>query len=283
MDFSEYSMPVIQYALDFTKDSSAEIRLLHVFDDPFVDRDLGPVSSTNKVSAYTEQLIHKMESDAKLQMEELLKTVRVATKDRPESTFLLSSAIIRGLAADQIVLAAHTWHPHLVIMGSRGHSKLDKIIFGTVTQSVIKQSRVPVLALPLRYTFQPLKNILYGTNFHNYDVYAIGKLMNLLQDADCKYHITHFNLDDDLESDEEKMLELHDQVEHDHRNAKMHFEIVSTEKLLPAFEEFISDYRIDLVALTARRMNKWQSLFTTSQTFHLLGNMKKPLLVFHEV
>lgn len=282
VDFSDYTWTQIQYALDFTKNSACEIRLIHVFDDPFVENNMPPNTTNNPVTEYTEELIHKMETDAYANMQMMMAKVREATKDRKDPDFIVSSSVRRGLAVDEILNEARTWRPHLIIMGTKGHSKINRVMFGTVTQSVIKHAHIPLLALPLHYTFRKISNVLYGTNFNNYDVYAIGKMMRLLQDSECKFHITHFNLDDDIETDEKNMRQLSNQVENDYRNARLHFEIINSAKLKKGIEEFIADYAIDLVALTARKMNMWQNLFTKSNTIMLLNSTKIPLLVFHE-
>ncbi|MBK7109216.1 MAG: universal stress protein [Bacteroidetes bacterium] len=283
VDFSDYTWTQVQYALDFTKHFACEIRLVHVFDDPFVDKDISQTPIKNQVTGYTEELIHKMETDAHSNMQVMLAKVREATKDRKDSDFILSSSVRRGFAADEVLNEARAWRPHLIIMGTRGHSKIDRVMFGTVTQSVIKHAHIPILALPLNYSFRKISKVLYGTNFNNYDVYAIGKMMHLLQDSECKFHITHFNLDDDIVSDEKNMMQLSSQVENDYRNARLQFEIINSEKLKKGFEEFIADYSIDMVALTARKMNMWQNLFTKSNTIMLLNATDIPLLVFHEV
>lgn len=59
VDFSDYTWTQVQYALDFTKHFACEIRLVHVFDDPFVDKDISQTPIKNQVTGYTEELIHK--------------------------------------------------------------------------------------------------------------------------------------------------------------------------------------------------------------------------------
>ncbi len=283
VDFSDYSWTQVQFALDFTRNLASEIRLIHVFDDPFVERDISPAPITNEVTAYTEELIHKLETETRAHMQQLLEQVKQATADRKASDFILSSSIRRGFAPDEILKEAHEWRPHLLLVGTRGYSKIERAMFGSVTQNIIKYAQVPVLALPLHYKYHKISNILYGTNFNDYDAYAIGKMLRLLQEAGCKYFITHFNLDDDIETDQKNMMQLADQVANDYRDAHLDFEIVNSETLKKGIEKFVDDHSIDMIACTARKMNMWRNLFTKSNTVTLLNATRVPLLVFHEV
>nr|HQU76375.1 universal stress protein [Chitinophagales bacterium] len=71
VDFSDYTWSTVTAALDLAARIDAEVRLLHVFDDPFVESDLDDTTIRNAVSRYTENLLHKMETDAKTQMADL--------------------------------------------------------------------------------------------------------------------------------------------------------------------------------------------------------------------
>lgn len=282
VDFSEYTWSTIDFAIRMSENMRSEIRLIHSFDDPFVDKDISATPFQNEISSQTEALIHKMEKDAKDAMEALLIKVKAALQNREKDSIIISSKVVRGFVSDEILREAKLWHPHILLMGSRGHARVEKLVFGTITQSIVKNANAPVLALPADYTFTPMKQILYATNFHDYDVYAIGKLINLFQDTTYKLHITHFNIDEDIENDEEKMLQLHQKVEQDHRSANISFEILNEESLNTAFSEYVSNNKIDLIAITARRMSKWQSIFTKRRSAQLLNQINIPLLVFHE-
>ncbi|MFN3939150.1 MAG: universal stress protein, partial [Chitinophagales bacterium] len=159
VDFSDYTWSTIEFALQMSENTAAEIRLIHAFDDPFVDRDIAATPFQNQVSAQTEALIHKMEKDAMEAMEALIVKVKAAVRHRAENQLKLSSKVVRGFVSDEILREAKLWHPHLLLMGSRGHTRVEKFVFGTITQSIVKNATVPVLALPANYNFRPMRQI----------------------------------------------------------------------------------------------------------------------------
>lgn len=281
VDFSDFSINAVITATRLAADSEAEIRLLHVFDDPFVTQDMDKVDFSNEVTRRTEELLHKMETDAKSKMSDMESDVYRFMQENNLSV-PLTVEIRRGFAVDQIVAAAKEWIADLIIVGARGHSRFEKMLFGTVTKGVINESHCPVLALPADYQWKHPKELMYATDFNDYDSYAIAKLLNLFQMYPIHLHVTHFNLDNDTLPDEEKMSALHDIFQDDSRNKLISYEIVDGKVLLSALNEYTEAKGIDLLAVTTRKMSSLQRIFSKSAAINLLYHVKKPLLVFHE-
>lgn len=280
VDFSDYSFSSVSAALLIAQKLPAEVRLLHVFDDPFVEHDLEQDLVENSVSAYTQNLIHKMEKDAKDNMAGLQEEVARFQQEQ-KMTVPVSTEIRRGFAVDQIVIASKAWMAQLIIMGSRGHSRLEKVVFGTVTKGVINEAHCAVLALPPKYVWKEPKEVLYATNFLDYDEIAISRLLNLLQAYHVKLHVTHFSATNHRE-DEYKLHGLEEKLRMDHKEGNLEYEVVDSKTLLESMHQYVEQKHIDVIALTTRKMSGLQRIFTKSATVNLLYHAEKPLLVFHE-
>jgi nucleotide-binding universal stress UspA family protein len=280
VDFSDYSFSSVSSALLIANQLPAEIRLLHVFDDPFVDHDLDQDLVQNSVSAYTQNLIHKMEKDARDNMSALVEEVNRFQQEQ-QLNVPVSTEIRRGFAVDQIVLASKEWMAQLIMMGSRGHSRLEKVVFGTVTKGVINEAHCAVLALPPKYVWKEPREVLYATNFLEYDEIAISRLLNLLQAYHVKLHVTHFSASNHVD-DELKLHELEEKLRMDHRGGTLEYEVVDSKALLESMHTYVAQKNIDIIALTTRKMSGLQRIFTKSATVNLLYHADKPLLVFHE-
>jgi len=261
--------------------ADAEIRLLHVFDDPFVDHDIREVNLDNEVVKHTEQLIHKMETDAKSKMEAVESDVYRFMQEQ-DISLPLTTEIRRGFTVDEIVNASRIWMANLIVMGARGHSRFEKMLFGTVTKGVINHANCAVLALPVDYTWTDPSEVVYATDFNEYDPLAISKVLKLLEAFNVNLHIAHFNIDKDKASNEVKMSELETTLKNDKKTEHITYEILDSKVLLSALESYIEAKNIDLIALTTRKMSTLQKVFTKSATINLLYHSKKPLLVFHE-
>ena len=52
-----------------------------------------------------------------------------------------------GYAPEEILKAAEENHCDLIVMGTHGRKGIDRIIFGSVAEKVVKTSPVPVLTI----------------------------------------------------------------------------------------------------------------------------------------
>ena len=281
IDFSDYSINAVTTAIRLAADTASEVRLLHVFDDPFVTHDMEKVTFNNEVTRRTEELLHKMETDAKSKMSDMESDVYRFMQEN-NLTVPLTVELRRGFAVDQIVAGAREWIADVIVVGARGHSRFEKMLFGTVTKGVIDDAHCPVLALPADFQWKHPKELMYATDFNDYDAYAIAKLLNLFQVYPVRLHVTHFNLDNNHLPDEEKMQALHDTFQSYGRNNLISYEIVDGKVLLSALNEYMAAKDIDLLAVTTRKMSSLQRIFSKSASINLLYHAHKPLLVFHE-
>lgn len=55
-------------------------------------------------------------------------------------------------AADEIVSAAEAIDPVLIVMASHGRTGVRRVLVGSVTESVMRQSRFAVVVVPVRFT-----------------------------------------------------------------------------------------------------------------------------------
>lgn len=63
----------------------------------------------------------------------------------------LQVEIRTGTDYDQILAFADEKHVDLIIMGRQGRSSLGKVLFGNVTEKVVRKARCPVLVIPLSF------------------------------------------------------------------------------------------------------------------------------------
>jgi len=55
--------------------------------------------------------------------------------------------VVTGYAAEEIVKAAEESKADLIVLGTHGRKGIDKILFGSVAEKVIKTAGVPVLSM----------------------------------------------------------------------------------------------------------------------------------------
>jgi len=131
---SEVSPKIAPWVLNFAKRFDAEIHLL------FVVRNLDYLSSVY-VPAVS---ISNLEAD-------IIKGAETKIEEFSGSYFkgyrACKTRVVVGDAAEEILKYAETKKIGLIIIGTHGRKGIDRILFGSVAEKVIKMSPVPVLSI----------------------------------------------------------------------------------------------------------------------------------------
>jgi nucleotide-binding universal stress UspA family protein len=133
IDFSEYSLHALQYAVRFAKQFKAELLLLHVI-EPVVyptDFSFGQIAFPN----IEDELHRRGEEELKRLREEVGREVAARSFIRLGKPFLEITEAAREHSADLIIIASH------------GHTGVEHILFGSTAEKVIRKAHCPVLTV----------------------------------------------------------------------------------------------------------------------------------------
>ncbi|MBI5245679.1 MAG: universal stress protein [Elusimicrobia bacterium] len=92
--------------------------------------------------------------------------IRAAVGDGPKIT------ILQGDPAGRILSLARLHRPQLIVVGTHGRKGFERAILGSVAETVIRGSSVPVLAA--RGPVRPVRSILAPVNFTPYSDYGFA-------------------------------------------------------------------------------------------------------------
>ena len=134
VDFSDESKDTLQYAIEFARNSGAEIVLLNVL----------PSESMYSYDTYVVPM-SVLESTRKSAEEELDK---LALKVKSE---LVNSKIITEIAdgnpADSITESPKRNETDLIIMSSHGRTGISRLLLGSVAELVLREAHCPVMVI----------------------------------------------------------------------------------------------------------------------------------------
>jgi nucleotide-binding universal stress UspA family protein len=141
----------LKYAVLLAKEYSAEIVGIYI-------------SSTKIKNLYSDlYLLRKKLFNNLVKADEVNLEARfnsIKTKLRSQGLDFTSN-ILRGEASTRIINFAQNEKADLIVMGTRGHGLLDKVLIGSTTLKVLKKSKIPILAFKRREKKRPgIKNIL---------------------------------------------------------------------------------------------------------------------------
>lgn len=138
-DFSDNAYNAFEFAKKIAKDNASTITLLFAYYSIY---DFASQSTT---------IMSQLEESAEKAMEEL--------KDGENNGVKVDHKIVRGSVATAVTSTAYLENYDLIIMGTQGASGIRKALVGSNTSHVIKDSRVPVLAVPYHSTYEMIKEI----------------------------------------------------------------------------------------------------------------------------
>ncbi|MGK5094066.1 universal stress protein [Deltaproteobacteria bacterium TL4] len=146
-DCSEPSKSALRYAFEFGKQFQAEVTLLTVVDNRFMDF-LGPAYFPN-------DMFNDLENSLEKQGHEQLK--EFADKFL-SSEVKMNLVVLQGDPVTEIIHYAKDQEIDVIIIGTHGHTGLAHMLLGSIAEKVVRHAPCPVLTVkPDNHQFIPLK------------------------------------------------------------------------------------------------------------------------------
>jgi nucleotide-binding universal stress UspA family protein len=136
IDFSENSECAFDYALTLATQFDAELTIMHVINEPVDLRGF----YVPHISF--EQLEKEIEESADKMMETFCTSKLGAFTN-------YKKAIVTGIPCDEITEAASRIGASLIVLGTHGRTGLDRILFGSTAERVVRSASCPVLTVRL--------------------------------------------------------------------------------------------------------------------------------------
>ncbi len=271
IDFSRTSLIAMEVAFDIAKKDGADIIVLHVVEEATPDsyRISGEWQRGNwEDKLYTFKLLEK----AKKQLEKLVQetrfnAVKIVGELRLGNPFHGMNTIISEHKVD------------LIVMGTKGHTKLEEMIIGTNTEKVVRHAHCPVLTVHKKPSSTNFKNIVYATAMSK-DEEIFSRIVKRTQQLyNSTVHLVRINTPADFQRDKEvkeymekfaKKLQL--------KNYTINvYNDTSTEEGIIYFAESIN---ADLIAMATHGRTGLAHVLAGSVAENVVGHSSKPVLTF---
>ena len=147
VDFSEYSLLTLQYAVQLAKGLEGEILVYNVINDrDFKFYDMANIYLLEPITL--EGHIRKIQKDRNLRFKELVKAKFFDEKS------LMSFKIDTGVPFECILKAIESEDIDFVVMANKGRGNIEGILFGSAAEKVFRHSPVPVVSIRARKKFK---------------------------------------------------------------------------------------------------------------------------------
>jgi nucleotide-binding universal stress UspA family protein len=133
VDFSEHSERALGYAIEVAVLTGAHLTIMTAV-DPFLD-------AASSAAGHGEALMRQTQ-------DEVQRLLDRTSGSRARLASAPGIAVVKGDAGDEILKQIDETNADLVVMGTQGLEGARRMVFGSTTEQVLRESRVPVLAVP---------------------------------------------------------------------------------------------------------------------------------------
>ena len=220
---------------------------------------------------------------AKEEMAEFVQGKYDSTKGTVAINPKVTEEITVGFAIDTLVELSGKPDVDLMLLGTTGEGvKPMGKIFGSVSSSVARKAKCPVLLVPPEVSYQPYKRIMYACNFEVADKSMLNQLLGFADGFNADIDLVHVDTNEKGgHFDVEKFLvEQSFQRVANKKNVRMNT-VPGGNLVWKSLNDYAVKNEVDLIVLLTRHRGFWDKLFHKSTTKAMVNHAQIPLLIFH--
>lgn len=270
-DFSKGSVIALEVAFDIAKKAGSEIVLLHVVEE--ATSDSFRISGEWQKDDWQDRLFtYKLLEKSKKQLEKLVHeprfdAVKVTGELRVGNPFHGMNTIITEQKVD------------LVVMGTRGRTKLENLVIGTNTERVVRHSHCPVLTVHGKPASTNFKNIVYATAMSK-DEEVFSRIVKRTQQLyNSQIHLVRVNTPGDFQRDrvvKDYMEKFAKKLQLKNYTINVFNDISEEEGIL----YFADSINADLIAMATHGRTGFAHVMAGSVAEGVVGQARRPVLTF---
>ncbi|MGY6522725.1 MAG: universal stress protein [Mongoliitalea sp.] len=258
-DFSENAFNALTFAKNIAEKQDCSITLFYAF------------YAVYDFAAQATEIIAQIEDDAKKAMKKLV-------KEGTEEGLTIDYKIQHGSIATAVTSYAYQNDYDLIIMGTQGASGIKKTLMGSNTGHVIKESMVPVLAVPASASLPAENKIAVALELKKESEENFQKLFDLTEILNLPYNF--FHVGEKLSFDQEiefKGLEAF--LKDSHPTKDFSFSKIQAPTIQKGIQDYLGKNENVLLVMFSKQKSFFEYLFNKSDTLEMAYHTHVPLLV----
>jgi len=146
LDYDPTAQKVAEVGHSYAKSMNAEITILHVINDPvfYYSKEYSPIMG---FSGYLEAGRYQLETVEGI-MAASQYFLDMTKRHLGDET--IHTLVKEGDFADEILKAAKKLKIDVIVLGSHSKKWLENVIMGSVTEKVLRQTKIPLLIIPTK-------------------------------------------------------------------------------------------------------------------------------------
>lgn len=181
-DCKEHSVPALKYAYFLSNNLNASLVVLHVYDIPVV------ATSRSSRSAF------KIKGFSHQEHLEVLKSFCSVNLGNELDRMNIRTDVVENISvANGILAKSKELMADLVIVGTKNKDSRRGLLAGNIAKTLTGKLSCPILVLPNIIKIKKPETIVYATDFEEEDIYAIKKLVDIIDIFKTQIRVVHIS------------------------------------------------------------------------------------------
>ena len=270
IDFSETSKNAARYAAHIsTLVPDAHLILYNVFDTLEYGSDSSPLGTEGEEDTSRKEIVELALSSVKSELAGI--TGASITCVAEESHRFL----------DTLENYVKMHDIQLIIMGLTGATRLGQVLMGSNALNIVRRAVAPVIIVPPETHSQSAKNVLMLTDFkdvdHTIPIPTVTAILDLFKPKLFIVNVDHehyVQVTDEYKAERTKL-------ETKLKNYNPEFYFIRLFDFVEAANQFVADYKIDLILTFPRKHSFLSNMFKTSSTKQLAYHSHVPIVAIN--
>jgi nucleotide-binding universal stress UspA family protein len=277
-DFSEGSEYACHYAIQLAQKIKAEIKLLHVYQNPAADLS---IKESATYLDYIKHTLHAIEMKAKSEIVSFTQKMKDYMKEENISNVRIHSTIVMGNIVGKIKGISQTYHPDLIVLGTSGGSGKSIGTFANLAETIIKGLEIPIYAIPGPCSCKDFENIdiLYATDFNEKDHTSLERLLKITEPLDKKITCIHIDTARNPAKNE-RMDELNEELGQLYSDQDIRCLLIEDVDVFHGLKDFADSYHVNLLSFTVQKRRIFEKLFKPNLFKKIMQESNIPILLF---
>ena len=280
-DFSDENKVLLPYAIDFLKDAGGEIIIFHAYMDNICIGSNCYPGNMDTDNYFTTEIMIELEKKSQEMMQEKIQYLIDLINAEDANNIIVRPVLVSGDPEEELIELSKKEKPDLILMGTRGKGG-KRFLEGSLVKSVMTKCDVPMLFIPNGYSWRESKEVVYATDFSEYDINTLDRIFNILKPYKPHIHVIHFVEDPESQKEAIKMEELEQAFLEKDFDGEIHFQLVHTDNAPQALKIFCERNDISLSSFIAYKKGFFDFMFKDKLDKDAFFNLNIPMLTFKD-
>ncbi|GAB2833657.1 universal stress protein [Ferruginibacter profundus] len=267
VDFSDVATNAAIFAGNLAEFYGAELWLYHSYEMVIPVTEYG----------YSYVSITEMQEAAEHELNAFKDKVQAALR----RTITINIKAENATLTEGLIALCDEIKPEFVVMGLSGKNALTRLVVGSNTIRAIRQLTYPVLVIPPKATFIPVRKIGFACDYKKVlETTPVQPLKKLVRDFNAELYVLNIEYNNTLTSDEKLKESQH--VSELLYDLKPAYQTIISGDITNGINWFADKEKIDWMVMIPKKHNLVEKVFGRSQTKELLHHTHLPVLCMHE-